>query len=333
MTKFRPALAVAIILSLSTVAAAGPDHDKNEFRLPETVPAPAGNSITPARVDLGKMLFFDPRLSHSNRMSCGTCHNPSLGWSDGLPTALGDDMQALPRATPSIANVAFNQLQMWDGRFKTLEDQVKGPITSPTEMNGSLEEILTKMKALPGYVEAFDKAYPGEGVTADTIAKAIASFERTVVSRDSPFDDWLQGNEDTVSPGAKRGFAIFTGKANCVACHMGPNFTDRGFHNIGVKDSVDQGRFAKVPVRVLKGAFKTPSLRDVALTAPYMHNGSYRTLEEVIDLYDRGGDDRANLDPNLKPLNLSAQEKSDLVEFLRSLTGRQQTVVVPHLPQ
>lgn len=304
---------------------------KADFKLPE-VPQPAGNKMTPQRVKLGKMLFFDPRLSGSNWISCATCHNPALGWSDGLPTARGQEMKVLRRATPSIVNSAFNHLQMWDGRFRSLEEQISGPIQSPDEMDGSMDQVLAKLKLMPGYVEAFEKSYPGEGITELTLAKAIASFERTLILRQSPFDIWVGGNEDAISPSAKRGFRLFVGKANCVACHQAPNFTDEGFHNIGLKDNHDVGRYAVVPIKATKGSFKTPSLRGVGLTAPYMHDGVYQTLEEVIDHYDRGGGDRQNLDPNIKPLKLTKQEKHDLVQFLKSLSGKAMAVTVPALP-
>ena len=195
-----------------------------------------------------------------------------------------------------------------------------------------MDQILVTLKSLPGYQRAFQKAYPGEGITKDTLAKAIASFERTIISRNSPFDAWIHGNEAAINPAAQRGFELFTGKANCIACHSGPNFTDDGFHNIGLQDDSDAGRLAKVPIKISKGAFKTPTLRDIAQTAPYMHNGAYRTLEEVIDHYDRGGDNRENLDPNIKPLALTDQEKQDLLHFLKTLTGQHPAVTLPELP-
>jgi cytochrome c peroxidase len=204
---------------------------------------------------------------------------------------------------------------------------------APGEMNGSMDQILTKLKSKPGYVQAFEKAYPGEGIAKATLAKAIASFERTVISRNSPFDAWIHGNQTSISHSAKRGFDLFVGKANCAVCHSGPNFTDEGFHNIGLKGNQDEGRYAKVPVKALKGAFKTPTLRDIALTAPYMHNGAYSTLEEVVDHYDRGGDDKGNLDPNMKPLALTDLEKNDLVQFMKTLSGEQVPIKLPRLPQ
>jgi cytochrome c peroxidase len=237
------------------------------------------------------------------------------------------------RATPSIVNIGFNAFQTWDGRFRTLEDQAWEPMLASTEMHGLQSEVLAKLQAMPGYVNAFNEAYAGEGITRTTVAKAIASFERTVISRDSPFDRWIAGSESAISVSAQRGFSIFVGKANCVACHQGGNFTDQGFHNIGLANDSDPGRFAVAPVRVSRGAFKTPTLRDVAVTAPYMHNGAYRTLAEVIEHYDRGGDNKDNLDPNMKPLTLTSQEKQDLVEFLRSLTGQHAAVPLPTLPE
>lgn len=306
--------------------------DNKTFIVPE-MKAPENNKTTPARVELGKALFFDPRLSGSNWISCATCHNPALGWSDGLPTAIGHGMKVLGRATPTILNTGYQRFQFWDGRAKTLEEQALGPIEADVEMAGNMVEVLNKLTAIPGYVEMFNKAYPGEGITNDTVAKAIASFERSIVSTESPFDKWLKGDANAMSASAKTGFEVFKGKANCHACHQGFNFTDDGFHNLGLKGNQDVGRYSKVPIKVMKGAFKTPTLRDVALTAPYMHNGMYKTLDEVIDHYNRGGDDKEGIDPNMKPLNLTAEEKKHLIAFLHSLTGKPVDIAVPHLPQ
>ena len=327
--RLHVVITAALALALTAGVQAAP---KESYLRPETVPAPAGNQVTPERVELGKALFFDPRLSGSNWISCATCHNPALGWSDGLPTAIGHGMKTLGRATPTILNAAYQRKQMWDGRFRTLEEQAVGPIGAEGEMNQNLDEVGDKLKAIPGYVVLFEKAYPGEGITKDTIAKAIASFERTVVSSPAAFDRWVKGDDSAISAAAKRGFALFEGKANCAACHQGFNFMDDGFHNIGIKGNQDAGRFAQVPLPVMKGAFKTPTLRDVALTAPYMHNGVYHSLDEVVAHYNRGGDSAENIDPNLKPLNLSEQEQKDVVEFLKTLTGEPVAVTVPHLP-
>jgi cytochrome c peroxidase len=308
-------------------------NESDPWLRPASAPAPADNLPNDARVALGEMLFFDPRLSRKANMSCASCHNPALGWSDGLPTATGFDMQTLARATPTIINAAFNPIQMWDGRKGTLEEQALGPIEAGGEMNMPLPDMVTRLKSIHGYAAKFEQAYPGLGISEVTVARAIASYERTVLSTESPFDRWRKGDAQAVDASVKRGFDLFTGKANCAICHMGYNFTDNGFHNIGVRDSAaDVGRFAQKPLKSMRGAFKTPTLRDIALTAPYMRNGAYVTLMEVVEHYDRGGDDKTNLDINMTPLGLSATEKADLVAFMESLTGAPRDVRVPVLP-
>jgi cytochrome c peroxidase len=302
---------------------------------PAQVPAPPDNQPNADRILLGKTLFFDPRLSGSGFISCATCHNPAMGWSDGLATGFGHDFKRLGRATPTILNAAFQPLLMWDGRKNSLETQALGPIESAGEMNMPLDELVKRLSAISGYQPMFDKAYPGEGISTQTVGKALASFERTVVSTTSPFDRWRKGNKRAMSDSAQRGFALFNEKAACVKCHQGFNFTDNGFHNIGVKslsEQEDEGRFAHRKIKILKGAFKTPTLRDVELTAPYMHNGMYQTLEEVVEHYDRGGDNKTNLSPNIQPLGLTAQEKADLVAFMKSLTGEPMPIEIPAIP-
>lgn len=325
-------MAGATLLGAAGVAAAA----KTDYLPPAAVPEPEDNATTPARVELGKNLFFDPRLSSSNWISCATCHNPALGWSDGLPTATGHDMHTLARATPTVLNTGYNTFQFWDGRAKTLEEQAVGPIQAGGEMNQNMEELVKELSAIKGYVAMFEKAYPGAGISEETIGKAIAAFERTVISTEAPFDRWLKGDEKAISAEAKRGFDLFEGKARCSICHQGFNFTDNGFHNLGLKTNgeLDLGRYNVRKVKVLRGAFKTPTLRDVTQTGPYMHNGMYKTLEEVIEHYNRGGDDKTDLSPNMQPLNLTAQEKADLVAFMKSLTSTNpMQVTIPVLPQ
>jgi cytochrome c peroxidase len=328
-------MALAGVALVAAAQASSVEHITTDPWLrPAVAPAPADNAVTPARVELGRALFFDTRLSAKEALSCASCHNPAFAWTDGRPTAVGNDMKILRRSSPTILNAAFNPLQMWDGRKTTLEDQALGPF-GPDEQNLPLDELARRVQSHPGYVQMFKHAYPGEEISSATIAKAIASFERTVLSTESPFDRWREGDEQAISASAKRGFELFNGKADCALCHQGFNFTDNGFHNIGLKAQAgneDAGRYEQRKVAVLKGAFKTPTLRDVALTAPYMHNGCYDTLEQVVDHYDRGGDDKSNLSENIRPLHLSAQEKQDLVAFLDSLTGAPAPVVVPRLP-
>lgn len=326
-------MALAVILCVGAISHPLAETDRSKYLRPAAVPAPQDNAATPARIALGKALFFDPRLSGSGWISCASCHNPALGWSDGLPTAIGQNMKVLGRATPTVLNSAYQTAQFWDGRAATLEEQAVGPITADGEMaGGSMEVVAAKLATIPGYVSLFEQAYPGKGVTPETIAKAIASFERTVVSSEAPFDRWIKGDASAISESAQRGFAVFEGKADCTACHSGFNFTSDGFHNIGIDSGEDVGRYAIMKRTILKGAFKTPTLRDIARTAPYMHNGIYKTLEEVVDHYDRGGDLKSGTDPNIKPLNLTDQEKKDLVEFMKSLTGDPVEVSVPQLP-
>lgn len=306
--------------------------EMRKYIRPDLVPAPASNKWSHDRAELGKRLFFDPRLSGSNWISCGTCHNPALGWSDGLPTAIGNNQQVLGRATPTILNSAYNLLQMWDGRFRTLEQQALGPIAAPGEMAQDIDELVVELNNISGYAPLFEAAYPGEGITKETVAKAIASFERTIVSTEAPFDQWIKGDKSAMTAEAKAGFKLFEGKARCNKCHQGFNFVDDGFHNIGLKDTDDKGRYAIRKVKILQGAFKTPTLRDVAKTAPYMHNGIYKTLVEVVNHYNRGGDIKTHLSPNIRPLNLSKTEKENIVAFLKSLSGDPMNVVIPELP-
>ncbi len=334
MTAMILVSAIIVLGAISASAANAPSkEDTRDFLRPMEIPQGKGNIGTPERVMLGKSLFFDPRLSGSNFISCATCHHPGLGWSDGQPTAVGHGMDVLARATPTILNTAYQRFQTWDGRERTLEKQALGPIIDGGEMSQDMDSLLIELKAINGYVEMFEAAYPGEGIVAKTIGKALAAFERTVVSSESAFDRWLKGVDGVMSESAQRGFGLFKGKANCIACHDGFNFSDNGFHNIGLKNVKDMGRYKIKPVKVLKGAFKTPTLRDITLTAPYMHNGAYTTLEEVVDHYNAGGFKNAGtLDPNMKPLNLSKKERQDVVEFMKSLTGDPVEVTVPILP-
>jgi cytochrome c peroxidase len=300
-------------------------------------PDAADNPVTPAKVALGKALFFDPRLSGNGTVSCASCHNPALGWSDGLKTGVGINGAVLPRATPTILNVAYNTQFMWDGRKKSLEDQALGPMKTPEEMRTDFTATVHLLGSAEGYVAMFNKAFPGEPIGEQTIAKAIAAFQRTVVSRDSRFDRWLAGDRKAITAQEYRGYQVFNDPArgSCAKCHSGPNFTDNGYHNIGLgqgEGPPDEGRFKIKAVASMKGAFKTPTLRDIALTAPYFHDGSATTLMEVVEHYDRGGDDKSNLSKDIRPLNLTRAEKEDLVAFMMALNGRPAAVAVPQLP-
>ncbi|HEX6708355.1 MAG TPA: cytochrome c peroxidase [Albitalea sp.] len=328
----KPAIALLLAFMLPLTAFTADDP----YRRPARIPAPADNPLTPERIQLGKMLFFDPRMSGSSNVSCSTCHLPELGWSDGRPVALGFDGKPQRRASMTIVNAAYTPFIGWDGRRSSLEEQVKGSLNKKGAMHVDLEEALRILASIPGYAPLFERAYPGEGITADTMAKAIASFERSVVSGESSFDRWRAGNPRGLSASAQRGFKVFEGKGRCSTCHSGFNFSDGKFHNVGVKPTPkveDLGRFAIVWEAGTKGAFKTPTLREIGRTSPYMHNGAYATLEEVVEHYDRGGDPQEDLSPLVKPLRLSEREKGDLVAFLRSLSSDEVEFVAPVLPR
>lgn len=330
------------LVAIPFVEAAGaepaiPTPDTSSVRAkylrPVAVPVPADNVITPERVLLGKTLFFDPRLSVSSFISCATCHNPGFGWSDGLPKGIGHGMKELGRHTPTILNSAFGDLMFWDGRADSLEAQALGPIQSAAEMNMPLEQVVERLCSISGYKPMFERAYPNEGISEKTIAKAIASFERTVVTGDAPFDRWVKGDDSAISESAKRGFSLFNGKARCAQCHSGWNFSDSGFHDIGVADD-DPGRGKLLKLEAMQHAFKTPTLRNATLRAPYMHNGSEATLEAVVEFYDKGGNaHRPSLASEMARLDLSATDKADLIEFLRTLTSPEPPVTVPLLPR
>ncbi|WP_455210944.1 cytochrome-c peroxidase [Kaarinaea lacus] len=299
----------------------------DEWILPDAAPSPNNKPLDPKKVALGKMLFFDPRLSGNGTMSCATCHNPALGWSDGLPTGRGHEGMVLERATPTIINVAYNKIFMWDGREKSLESQATGPIVNPNEMHNTVDNMIKTLKGIPGYVKAFNDAFYGLGINVSRYRTAIAQFQRSVVVQNSPFDRWIRGDASAMTAQQVRGFELFRnpGKGNCMVCHRPPNFTDNGFHNIGLpsfgENNPDLGRHDEVKVDMTRGAFKTPPLRNIAQTAPYFHDGSAKTLGEVIDHYISGGVVQSNLSPNMIKPNLTKQDKQDLVAFLEALTG------------
>ncbi len=308
------------------------------------VTIPANNPQTKAKVELGKKLYFDPRLSGNNWISCATCHNPALGFADGLPRMLGGPTSKEGgRHSPTVINTAYNEFQFWDGRAATLEEQALGPIQNPNEMFETLDNVVRKLSGIPDYVKAFQEVF-GTGVTADGIAKAIAAFERTIVFANSPFDRYKQGDEHAMTESARRGMDLFNGKAECIKCHNGPNFTDNRFHNIGVPADdplkEDLGRYNVTKNDADKGAFKTPTLRNIAETGPYMHNGFFPTLFEVVQFYNGGGGRSENKSPDIHALNLTPQEVVDLLEFMKALTGELVQVsynaaplVYPNLPK
>jgi len=320
---------------------------------------PEGNPVTAAKVELGKQLYFDTRLSTDGTVGCVSCHDPRTGFADGRgkPTSAGVGGALGARNAPTVLNAAFLALQFWDGRAATLEEQAVQPLTNPIEHGfADPEAVLAKLKALGGYPKGFRAAFGSDEITLDRVGQAIASFERTLLSLNAPIDRFLAGDEKAISASAQRGWELFNGKARCNTCHghidVLPLFTDDDFHNIGVGvekldfdavarsataavssgKSIDElaltdaaasalGRFLVTQEPRHLGAFKTPQLRNVALTAPYMHDGSEATLKDVILFYDKGGVDNAYLDGGMRPLDLTPTEVDDLVALLETFTS------------
>lgn len=362
-SPFFVAAAIAFSLTWGWLVAVPGVAFPDEYPLP--IPSgvlppliPDDNPLSAAKVELGQKLYFDPRLSVDNSVSCATCHDPRKGFADGKPLAEGVKQQKGARNSPTVLNAAYYEQQFWDGRAETLEDQAILPLINPIEMampsHGAVEE---KLRALPEYPPLFQKAFGKSDITISRVGQALASFERTLISFSAPIDRFLMGRKDAISASAQRGWELFNGKARCNTCHghVGavPTFTDNKYHNIGVgakqrdfsalareaqhalqtggPQVIDElalkphfselGRFLITKEQKDMGAFKTPGLRNVELTAPYMHDGSEATLLDVINFYDRGGENNPFLDGGIRPLNLTDQEKADLVELMKTFTS------------
>ncbi|MFN0168714.1 MAG: cytochrome-c peroxidase [Bryobacteraceae bacterium] len=333
----RRILAVAILPAVLFTPLAGQRRGAPPKEPLGLVPVvwPADNPYSPEKADLGRLLYFDSRLSADGSVSCASCHHPKFAFTDGQPVSSGIRGQKGGRSAPTVINRAYSLAQFWDGRAPTLEAQAIGPIANPIEMGNTHAAVVSTLKTITGYRALFRKAFGSEDFSIDHVAKAIATFERTVLSGNAPYDRYKAGDKSAMSESQVRGMRIYLDKAKCDQCHEGVNFTSNMFANIGVganKPSPDVGRFAVTQNPKDWGAFKTPTLRDIARTAPYMHDGSLKTLEEVVDYYDKGGEKNRNLDERMKPLKLSAQEKSDLAGFLRALSGSGwQNIKVPEI--
>ncbi len=338
--------------------------ESNLSPLPDKPPDPEDNISTKSKIELGKFLYFDPRLSGDGSTSCATCHDPSHAWGKNQIMSPAYPGNEHFRHSPTILNSAYNNSMFWDGRAKTLEEQAIKPIISPFEMNLHYDLMIERLKAISKYREMFRRAFPNQNqpITVENVAKAIASFERTIVCNDSPLDSYLKGNINALNQKEKLGLKLFVGKAGCINCHNGPNFTDNKLHVTGVpkskaEDNIltkitrnfavkqfgfknpsefdrDLGRFFVTKNPKDKGAFKTPTVRNVSLTPPYMHNGVFKTLKEVVEFYNKGGGRVPNKDPLLKPLNLTESEKEALIAFLRALTCKNiPQIEEPELPE
>jgi cytochrome c peroxidase len=323
------ALPASLLLAF---AADNPTAPKVPAGLPPLV-WPSGNSYSPEKVELGRYLYFDRRLSADSTVSCASCHDPNHGFADGAPSSTGVRGQKGNRSAPTILNRAYSLAQFWDGRAASLEDQAKGPMANPIEMGNTQEAIVATLGKIPGYHAMFAKAFGSEAIDIDRIAMAIACFERTVLSGNAPYDKYKRGIKSALTAGQVRGMSVFFDKAMCDKCHEGANFTLNAYANLGVgtdKPEPDVGRYAVTHDPRDWGVFKTPTLREIEHTAPYMHDGSLKTLDDVVEFYNKGGIPNKNLDTNIKPLHLSDREKQDLVAFLKSLSGEGwQSVRIP----
>ncbi|MFB6469279.1 cytochrome-c peroxidase [Cytobacillus sp. Hz8] len=293
------------------------------------MPIPDDNALTDEKIELGNKLFFDPRLSGNNKLSCASCHATGAAFGDGLKTFIGFNGFKGPRNSPTIINAGYYEDYFWDGRADSLEAQALGPIQAEHEMNSNLDQLIKELNGVPAYVSDFKNVFDDK-ITADTIAKAIASFERTIVIKDTAFDQYLKGDDNAISDEAKEGMKVFAGKANCISCHAGATLSDNSYHNLGMTG--DDGRFAVTNDKADKGKIRTPALRGVAHTAPYMHDGSLATLEDVVNYYNQGGGNDTNKDSLIQPLNLTDEEVSALVAFLESMSGEVPEVSKSEIP-
>lgn len=295
------------------------------------VPWPKDNPYSAAKAELGWLLYYDKRLSSDGTVACASCHDPKFAFTDGKAVSTGIGGQTGGRSAPTVINRAYSLAQFWDGRAPTLEEQAKGPIANSIEMTSAKEaqeahaQCVERLRKIAQYRLRFLDVFGTEQFTIDHVAKAIATFERTVLSGNSPYDRHINGDEKALTPAQKRGMELFFGnKTKCTACHEGISFTNGMFANVGIgmdKPAPDLGRFKITGREEEKGAFKTPTLREIANTAPYMHDGRFKTLEEVVDHYNKGGIKNPWLHQDIKPLDLTPPEKEDLVEFLKALSG------------
>lgn len=304
---------------------------------------PVGNPPTPAKVELGRLLFHDPVLSANGMIACSTCHDPAHGFTDPRGFSVGVTGKPLDRDTPSVANLAFAGSLFRDGRAGSLEEQALEPLFAEDEMGADATALLATLRANSEYQKRFAAAFGTPGISLVRLARAIAAYERTLIDWDTPYDRWSAGQEDAMSPAAKRGFELFHGKADCAECHPAPLFASDDVDPIGSVERRADGSFTHSRDRGLArhtgraenvGAFRSPSLRGLKQTAPYMHNGVFKTLAEVVDFYDRGGAAglglaTPNQDEHVRPLQLTAEERADLVAFLEALSGSTPLDVVP----
>lgn len=334
----KPILIAVVVTGLMCITGALGIYANGQFLANGNLPPvifPNDNPQTDAKVRLGRQLYFDKRLSSDGTISCASCHRPDAGWADVSSFSEGVGHKKGGRNAPSIINSAYTIPQFWDGRAVRLEKQAVGPVQNPVEMDLMMADMEARLGAIPGYVEQFADVF-GSKPTEVNVAKAIASFERTIICDDTPYDRYVAGDKSAMNAPAIRGMNLFNGKGHCTSCHSGPNFTDSRYHNLGVGYAdgkfADPGRHNVTNNSKDMGAFLTQRLRCIAQTPPYLHDGSEKTLMDVIELYNRGGIPNPNLDRLMVPLNLTQREKNDLVAFLEALSGPVPMDTEPPLP-
>ena len=379
LTSGIPGSGALTIAEVKSWLSKSENHETLKVRLPmgldkgaAGIVIPEDNPLTRAKIELGRQLYFDPRLSRDGTVSCASCHHPDKGYAFDTQFGVGVKGQEGGRNSPVSYNRILSGPQFWDGRADSLEAQAVGPIANPIEMGFTHDESVERLETIEGYRIQFEKIFPDSGVTIDNVGKAIASFERVVVTGPSPadyyepvllvesqfpelvkdleafeeedpdsFDFYMEAVENSeknpMSEAAIRGRKLFFDKrSNCSTCHTGANFSDEQYHNLGVgmdTEKPDLGRFDQTKENKDRGAFKTPTIRNVALTAPYMHDGSQKTLEEVVEWYAKGGHANDHLSDKVKKLDLTDQEKSDLVAYMKALTGEFTSVCQDRLPK
>lgn len=284
-------------------------------------------------IELGKALFFDSRLSGSGKISCATCHQPELNWTDGKEKSIGHEGAVNKRNSPTIQNSWFYNRLFWDGRSRDLQDQAFAPLNSETEMHGEMPDVMRKLRRINGYKELFKKAFGDDEIDPFRMTEAIAVFEKTVVSGKSRFDEFLEGDKKAMSKSELRGLHVFRTRARCMNCHHGPLFTDNSFHKNGIVFDGDEGLYKVSHKEEDKGKMKTPSLRDVAFTGPWFHDGSAKFLSSVLDMYSHAKFEPGSASPLVKPLGLSEKEKKDLVAFLKAISALPADFQKPVLPE
>lgn len=320
------------VLTVAQLVDAGWLRRSVKYPIDEMTPLPSGlgvlpeppedpkNPATPAKVELGRQLFHDTRLSGDQGLSCASCHPPETGYAEGVAFSAGAEGKPMPRHTPTVLNSGYYEFINWDGKFANISQLVLAVLANPKNMNMPDESVLiTRLQEVPEYRAAFATVFGG-GPTKQRVAQALDAYVRVLTTPNSPFDRYAAGDKKALTDAQKRGLTLFVGKANCAVCHFGPNFTDDRFHSLGVAGE-DPGRFKVTSIESDRNAFKTPTIRNVSLTTPYMHDGSLPTLRDVIDFYDAGGGAQQPKSRLLRRLHLTEQEKTDLVAFLESLTG------------